>query len=121
MPTRTLEIKEGPNYKLFVIENGIVGSMQWDLTFTMDQEVPNEPDITQAEPRKFVMTMKMFGQAPGRNPDNYTFIGHRRRPDASWFYVGTYNTTTRTGTCEEFTRAEFSTNYLTRLMFPDLV
>ncbi len=129
MPIRTLKITNGPSFRGFAIMNGIISESGWSTTFTMDQEIPDNFTIHK-DKKIFQVTMKMFGRSPGEDVDSFIFIaymsGSTQRTVTEWnkhrwFYVGTYNTRTRSGSCEEYSVRDFFKSEINRYLFPNLV
>lgn len=122
---RKLQIVEGPSFRGFALENGIVGLCRWDQVFTMDQKIPEGVATGHhTDPHVFQVTLKMFGSArkkagqAEKDPNDFSFIAYRSGgykltargpgPVETWFYIGVYNVQTRKGECTEFTRRELA-------------
>ena len=101
--------------------NGIVSETRLNQTFTMDQEIPTDNGSIHADKKKFQMDLEMFGRGPGEDADEFVFIG-RITWQTMRFYVGTYNTRTRTGQCDEIPAKEFFKSApVMRRLLPHLV
>ncbi len=129
MPIRTLKIENGPGFQGFVISNGIVTELQLHQVFTMDQDHPEGITTIHTDKKVFQMPLKLIGKARGEDSEKYNFISYLNLTFApkdpsqpsQWFYVGTYNTRTRKGVCEEIDGREFFQSHAMRLLFPNLV
>jgi len=115
-----LKITDGPNFRGFALMNGILSESYWNQTFTMDQEIPADSSSIHTDKKKFAMDFKMFGRGPGEDADEFVFIG-RITWKSMRFYVGNYNTCTRTGQCDEIPAEEFFKSAIMRRLFPNLV
>lgn len=129
MPIRTLKIVDGPSFRGFAVMNGIISESSWDTTFTMDREIPDDFTIHK-DRRIFQMGLKLFGRAPSDDVDEFAFIAYMSGNSARtksevdkhrWFYVGTYNTRTRKGRCDEYSVSEFFRSPILRALFPNLI
>lgn len=141
MPTRTLKIENGPGFRGFVNDGGVVSSIAGDTSFIMDQKNP-EDMIS----KRYQLTLRAIGnrlpQKGTRDKDHFWFIATRvwvyhptlmPKPDNTisltdyhWYrcvntvYIGNYNVRDRTGECKEMPLKDFlETNpHMNEVMLP---
>lgn len=119
MPTRTLKIENGPGFRGFALQNGIVTDLNLDQVFTMDQELPEGQGTIHKDRKVFQMKLMMFGRVSGEDDSEFRFIGFMSwlTESTAMFYVGIYNTRDRKGVCEEIPKQQFFESDVMRLLF----
>jgi hypothetical protein len=121
MPIK-LKIVDGPPFKKIIQHGSLFSDDTWDLGFTL---VDSEK---QALIKKSLSVSLIGRQTYNRmNEDEHAFIGcatggiydQDKNLFGIYYFAGTYNTTTREGSCEMMTPKEFFSSALARLIFPN--
>jgi hypothetical protein len=125
MSNRTLKIVDGPSFRGFAIESGIVSELSCDQVFTMDRMLPLGCTSIHKNRAKFQTQLDVFGREDEKNPNLFNFIAHihgnlNTAIPHIWLYVGIYNTQKREGMCEEIHSKKFFKKRVMRLLFPQL-
>jgi hypothetical protein len=108
MPTRTLQIQNGPGFKRFVLNSSVIQGTRSMVRFTLDQPDPrwlgheNEKNMT-----RIVVSIEMIARNEDSNEDEFSFVAHLNggldrslNPPVRvnhFIYYGTYNVVTRKG------------------------